>query len=129
MYLSPEKLKKIALRKGFSLKTLLRRAKVSKTAYYSLARKTNLLPKSILQLAQVLEIRPSAFIEETSADERKAFKRLGILEEILRDHPEADRDNIWHSLILLDEKPIERLQRSILRANTFNFFRKRSGLS
>jgi hypothetical protein len=43
-------------------------------------------------------------------------KRLSIrVEEILQAHPEADRDNIRHTLILLEKPPLERLQRSLIR--------------
>jgi hypothetical protein len=39
-------------------------------------------------------------------------------------HPKADRDNVRHTLILLEQPPLERLQRSLLRGRTANLFHK-----
>jgi hypothetical protein len=43
------------------------------------------------------------------------------LNAILKKHPEADREHVWHTLLLLEEPPIERLRRGLLRARTFDF--------
>lgn len=45
----------------------------------------------------------------------KTRERLAILEEILVRHPHVDRENAWHTLILLELSPIERLERGLLR--------------
>jgi hypothetical protein len=37
-------------------------------------------------------------------------------QRIVRAHPAADPDIIWHTLVLLDLPPIERLRRGLLRA-------------
>jgi hypothetical protein len=37
------------------------------------------------------------------------------VEEIVASHPSADRDNIRHTLVLLEQPPLERLQRSLIR--------------
>jgi hypothetical protein len=34
---------------------------------------------------------------------------------ILRRHPNTDPDNVWHTLILLELPPIERLRRGLIR--------------
>ena len=36
--------------------------------------------------------------------------------EVLRRYPTADPDNVWHTLLLLEEPPVERLRRGFLRA-------------
>ena len=35
--------------------------------------------------------------------------------EVLADHPDADPDNVRHTLILLEKAPLERMQRSLIR--------------
>jgi hypothetical protein len=46
------------------------------------------------------------------------------VEEIVAAHPDADRDNIRHTLILLEKPPMERLQRSLIRGRATAIFRK-----
>ena len=123
MNLVPEKLQNIARKQGLSLKQLLERAHVSKTAYYSILRKNSVLPQSIHSLAAALAVKPSALLEEENPAEKKHLQLRKQLEEIIQSHPEADRDNVWHTLLLLEQKPIERLQRGLLRAQKFNFHR------
>ena len=45
----------------------------------------------------------------------KTRERLAILEEILARYPHDDRENAWHTLILLELSPIERLESCLLR--------------
>jgi hypothetical protein len=37
------------------------------------------------------------------------------LQRILQRHPKADPENIWHTLLLLELPPIERLRRGLVR--------------
>jgi hypothetical protein len=46
------------------------------------------------------------------------------VEQILALHPDADPDNIRHTLILLELPPLERLQRSLIRGRATAIFRK-----
>jgi hypothetical protein len=46
------------------------------------------------------------------------------VEKVLAAHPEADRDNVRHTLILLEQPPLERLQRSLIRGRAAAIFRK-----
>jgi hypothetical protein len=46
------------------------------------------------------------------------------VEEIVALHPDADPDNIRHALILLQQPPIDRLQRSLIRGRATTIFRK-----
>ncbi|HEY5296683.1 MAG TPA: hypothetical protein VIK59_02040 [Verrucomicrobiae bacterium] len=52
---------------------------------------------------------------------RRLSARVG---KILAAHPDADRDNIRHTLILLEQPPFERLQRSLIRGRATAIFRK-----
>ena len=44
--------------------------------------------------------------------------------KILAVHPDADRDNVRHTLILLEQPPLERLQRSLIRGRATAIFKK-----
>jgi hypothetical protein len=52
---------------------------------------------------------------------RRLSARVG---KILAAHPDADRDNVRHTLILLEQPPLERLQRSLIRGRATAIFRK-----
>jgi hypothetical protein len=55
---------------------------------------------------------------------RWARRLSETVEAIAADHPEADRDNIRHTLILLKQPPLERLQRSLIRGRSTAILRK-----
>jgi hypothetical protein len=46
------------------------------------------------------------------------------VEKVLALHPHADRDNVRHTLILLELPPLERLQRSLIRGRATAIFGK-----
>ena len=46
---------------------------------------------------------------------RWARRLSARVEKVLALHPRADRDNVRHTLILLELPPLERLQRSLIR--------------
>jgi hypothetical protein len=46
------------------------------------------------------------------------------VEEIVTANPDADRDNVRHTLILLEQPPFERLQRSLIRGRAAAILRK-----
>ena len=52
---------------------------------------------------------------------RRLSARVG---KVLAAYPEADRDNVRHTLILLEQPPLERLQRSLIRGRATAIFRK-----
>ena len=116
MRLSGENTKKLAGARSLSLNALLKRAGVSKTAYYHLIDKESVLPRSIDALAAALGVRSSALLEEADRKSRRALRLLEAADRIAKNDPSMDRDNIRHTLLLLEEKPIERLRRSLLRA-------------
>ena len=55
--------------------------------------------------ADALQTDPQEWARELSARVNRAVQRF----------PEVDRDNVRHTLILLELPPLERLQRSLLR--------------
>jgi predicted trehalose synthase len=56
----------------------------------------------------------TAFINAAEA-ERWARRLTARVQRVLDDHPDADADNVRHTLILLEQPPLERLQRSLIR--------------
>ncbi len=115
MRLSQEKLKKLCDRKGLKINALLERARVSRTAYYSLLRKESVLPRSIDLIAEALGVAPSSLLEEGGGD--AAFAQLvDVANAIVEEHPKVAWENVWHTLVLLQEQPVERMKRGLLRA-------------
>jgi transcriptional regulator with XRE-family HTH domain len=125
MKISPEKLKRLCLRQGLSLTQLLKEAGVSKNAYYSLVRKDTVLPNSIIAIADRLGAKPSSFMEEASREVERSLSLLEDMERIMSRHKQADRDNVRHTLILLQERPIERLRKALTRGQRFDLHRTR----
>jgi hypothetical protein len=56
--------------------------------------------------------------------QRWARRLSARVEEIIAAHPQADPDNVRHTLILLQQPPLERLQRSLIRGRPTAIFRK-----
>jgi len=113
--LDPRGIKKLCNKKGLTLQSLLVRASVSRTAYYSLARKESVLPASVRAIAGELGVVPSAILEEAPAAEWRTRALLRQARRILDHHPQASFENVWHTLVLLEEPPVDRLRRSLLR--------------
>jgi DNA-binding Xre family transcriptional regulator len=117
MRLSAKKLKKICKNKHLALTELLAESGVSRTAYYSLIRKNSLLPSSLLKLCQTLGLSPTDLLEESLSPQEAgvllARRKTNLL---LQKNPQLDPDNIFHTFLLLQEKPISRLKRALLRS-------------
>ena len=55
-------------------------------------------------------------IEEEELKLQRWARELAVsVQEVLKDHPGADPDNVRHTLILLELPPVERLRRSLTR--------------
>ena len=121
MRLSPDTIKTLAAKRGMNLATLLARAGVSKTAYYSLTRKDSVFPKSVGSLAEALGVSPSDLVIDREKEARRAKERMSRVAELSAKYPSLDVDNVRHTLILLDLEPEERLRRALLRGQTFDF--------
>jgi len=51
-----------------------------------------------------------------AASAQRWARRLNAgVESVLAAYPQADRDNVRHTLILLEQPPLERLQKSLIR--------------
>ncbi|HXB60103.1 MAG TPA: hypothetical protein VNU95_11085 [Candidatus Acidoferrales bacterium] len=55
---------------------------------------------------------------------RWARRLSSRVEKVLALHPDADRDNVRHTLILLELPPLERLQRSLIRGRATAILKK-----
>jgi hypothetical protein len=53
---------------------------------------------------------------------RWARRLSARVEKVVALHPNADRDNVRHTLILLEQPPLERLQRSLIRGRATAIF-------
>jgi hypothetical protein len=62
---------------------------------------------------------------KNAASANRWAQRLSAkVEKVLATHPYADRDNVRHTLILLELPPLERLERSLIRGRATSIFRK-----
>jgi transcriptional regulator with XRE-family HTH domain len=118
MRLSAETVRRLCARRGLSLKAFLETAGVSRTAYYSLIRRPSILPRSVHVMARCLDVPPSALVQEEPPAAARARELLGEARRVLAHAPGATFENVWHTLQLLDEPPVERLRRSLVRART-----------
>ena len=46
------------------------------------------------------------------------------VQKVLASHPHADPDNVRHTLVLLEQPPLERLRRSLIRGRATAILRK-----
>lgn len=99
-----------------SLARVLGDAGVSRNAFYTLARKASVFPRSVRAVAARLGVKPSEFMDEEDPQIAKMRVLLGRVDRIAREYPEIDRDNVRHMLLLMEEEPVERLRRALLRA-------------
>jgi hypothetical protein len=60
----------------------------------------------------------------TAKTKRWAQRLTMRVEKVLAAHPHADPDNVRHTLILLEQPPLERLQRSLIRGRATAILRK-----
>ena len=115
MRLSSARVRRLSLDRGESLSAVLRRAGVSRTAFYSLARRGTVLPKTVLALAKTLGVSPSAILESPAPESASdPTMRLREAQSIVQ-RTGASFENVWHTLCLLDLDPLERLNRSLIR--------------
>jgi plasmid stabilization system protein ParE len=73
-------------------------------------------------LAAVLDMKRRLPISRTTpAQARRWARRLADrVKKVLADHPQADPDNVRHTLILLELPPFERLRRSLVRGSALS---------
>lgn len=110
-----EKVAALCRRRGTGITDALRDAGVSRNAFYTLARREAVVPESLLQLAAHLGVPTSALLDDVPAPAERMKHLAREAARIARTHSGVDADNVRHTLLLLEEKPIERLRRALRR--------------
>jgi hypothetical protein len=114
--LDGKKIRSLARARGLTVTEALRRADVSRNAFYHLERQPTVLPRSIHALGEALGVRPSDILADDAASlEDRAAALLREAKRVHARHPKSSFENIWHTLWLLEVSPLERLQRSLIR--------------
>ncbi len=111
-----ERIRSLSRARGMTVTSALAKAGVSRNAFYSLARRDSILPRTLRALGAGLGVEPEALLtrDDPRAEAMKAL--LAEVEAIARRHPGVDRENVRHALLLLKRKPIERLRLALARA-------------
>ncbi|RJR16143.1 MAG: hypothetical protein C4581_10575 [Nitrospiraceae bacterium] len=115
MRISLEVIKDKCRQQNITLSELLKQAGVSRNAFYTLARVDYVLPKSIRAIAERLSISPSELLTEDNKEMEKMKLLLNKADHLTSKYKNIDPDNIRHTLLLLQEPPIERLRRALTR--------------
>ena len=118
--LSLDKVESLCNQRDTSIGGLLREAGVSRNAFYSLARKDSILPRSLMRIAEALDVSPSALLDVSLTPTERIKKIAAQSKRIAERHKSIDRDTVRHTLILLHEKPIDRLRRALRRGRSFD---------
>lgn len=117
MRLDVQRIRDICAEKEETLGEVLRKARVSRTAYYSLARKDSIIPRSIGRLAAAMDV-PVCDLVEDEESMRAEMRRLATqAEEVAAAHKGMNPEDVRHTLILLKYPPVERLRRALRRAS------------
>jgi hypothetical protein len=99
---------------------MLREAGVSRNAFYTLARKNSVIPQSLIRVAERLNVSVSALLDDTVTPTVRIKSLIAEVDRISNRYRGVDRDNVRHTLLLLDDKPVERLRRALRRGRPFN---------
>lgn len=115
---SSNKIETLCRREGTSLATVLREAGVSRNAFYTLARRDSVVPHSLIRIAERLDVRVSALLDDAPTPVERMRRLIAESNRIAKRHRGVDRENVRHTLLLLQEKPIERLRRALQRGRS-----------
>lgn len=69
-------------------------------------------------------MKQRARISNAVKAKRWALRLSARVGKVLADHPHADPDNVRHTLILLEQPTLKRLQRSLIRGRATAILRK-----
>lgn len=108
-----ELLKSISKKRNVSISKILKDSSVSRTAFYSLLKQESLIPKSVFRIANALGLPVEDLLLESPL--KKTLRLQLKLQEILDTSHGLSRENAWHTLLLLEEPPIKRLDRALIR--------------
>lgn len=120
MRVSISTIKGLCKKRGITITKLLRQAKVSRNAFYSLAREETILPRSLRLIADSLKIQPMDMLTEDHPELEAMKKLLAEVDTIVSNHRGLSRDRVRHTLLLLQEEPITRLRRALIRGRKIN---------
>lgn len=115
MRLSLKNVEALCAKAGLSISGLLDEAGVSRNTFYTLARKEAVVPQSLLRIAERLDVSVSALLVDRLPPGQQLKKLIGECDRICRERDGLDPDNVRHTLILLQETPVERLRRALRR--------------
>lgn len=62
--------------------------------------------------------------EKIKTSREKVLRLREKMKKVMTAYPEADPENVWHALILLEKKPIDRLRKALLRGQKINLLKK-----
>jgi hypothetical protein len=99
---------------------MLREAGVSRNAYYTLARKDTVVPQSLMRISERLGVSVSTLLDDLPFPSERMKRLMAEALRISKRHRGVDPDNVRHTLLLLEERPIERLRRALRRGRPFN---------
>jgi hypothetical protein len=120
MRISLEKIEALCRKQATNVGTMLREAGVSPNAFYTLARKDSVVPQSLIRISEQLGVPVSALLDDVLPPEERMKRLIAESNRIAKRHRGVDRDNVRHTLLLLQEKPIERLRRALRRGRPVN---------
>lgn len=115
MRILANKVRGICAGQGRTIGDVLKQAGVSRNAFYTLARRKSVVPKSIHAIAAELQVPVSTLLDDVPGPDVRMKSLIRETQSILKRHPDAEFDNVRHTLILLEEKPVDRLRRALLR--------------
>ena len=121
MKFNAAKAAQLARKRGLTVRQLLAEAGVSRNAFYHLARKPELGPKSLIRMARALDVESSELLTIEPSLVEQETERWRKVAAVMNVYPGVDRDNVRHTLVLLDEKPEERLRRALRRGRRTDF--------
>ncbi len=113
MKLNNEIILKNLKKQNLSISKMLREAGISRTAYYSLLKQESLIPNSVHAISATLGISVEDLLSESPL--KKTYRLQALLEQVMLRNPNISRENAWHTLLLLEEDPLTRLDRAITR--------------
>ena len=116
MRISIARIKALCRERGETLSGLLAAAGVSRNAFYSLARRKSVFPRTLEAVGARLGVRPDALLTADDAGTEEMRALLADVDEIVRRNRGIDRETARHTLVLLKEKPVDRLRRALVRS-------------
>jgi hypothetical protein len=115
MRLSLERIRQHCSQRGLSISQLLVEAGVSRTAFYSLLRRASVVPESVSAIAATLGRTELDLLETGTPADAQARGRLRRARKICRADSSLAFENVWHTLIMIQRCPRERLEGSLRR--------------